>query len=157
MVKRTKTPAAIAWHEIVGQLPCVLCARLGMTQRSPTTVHHDTTSAGMAQRSGDFLAAALCQNECHQGPHGVHGDKRRLRAAKVEEADLINDTIAMGFAQMAQVMGHQVGGAPDIEAEAVGVLREILASQPSRAMHGVQSAQIPVGILHRAWQVVGDG
>jgi len=125
-----------------------------MTQRSPTTVHHDTTSAGMAQRSGDFLAAALCQHECHQGPHGVHGDKRRLRAAKVEEADLINDTIAKGFAQMAQVMGHQVGGAPDVEGEAVELLREIL--QPVNFVSDPIMIVDP-SLVKRARQVVGDG
>ena len=124
-MKRKKTQAAIAWHEIVGQLPCVLCRRLHLTQRSPTEVHHDTISAGMAQRAGDFLVAALCR-ECHRGPHAVHGDKQRLHNAKVKEADLVNDTIALAFADMARVMGHQVGGAPDAEGEAMAVLGEII-------------------------------
>lgn len=147
MVKARKAPSAIAWHGIVGQLPCQLCKKLGLEQRYPTEVHHDTASAGMAERAGDFLVVSLCSGDCHRGPHGVHGDKRRLYAAKVTEADLINETIAMGFAHMAEVMGHQVGGAPDLESEAVAVLRQLIDHAPA----------IPPGILQRARQVVGDG
>ena len=155
-MKRKKTQAAIAWHEIVGQLPCVLCRRLNLTQRSPTEVHHDTVSAGMAQRAGDFLVAALCR-ECHRGPHGVHGDKQRLHNAERDEFDLVNKTIALAFADMARVMGHQVGGAPDPEGEAMAVLREILDSpfEQDDADHMIYP-RVEMALIDRARQVVGD-
>lgn len=103
MTKRTKTPGERAYHQVVASLACVLCDRLGQRQSTRTTVHHDTHSAGMAQRSGHYLAAALCK-DCHQGPLGVHGDKTLLRLAKVTEADLIDETIGQAFAAMREVL-----------------------------------------------------
>ena len=166
-MKRKKTQAAIAWHEIVGQLPCVLCRRLDLTQQSPTEVHHDTISAGVAQRAGDFLVASLCRSECHNGRHGVHGEKQRLHNAKVKEADLVNDTIALAFADMARVMGHEVGGAPDPEGEAIRVLGEILRDSSNYPVIQVDPIDPPdfprvriefdKGLWLRTRQVAGDG
>jgi len=101
--RKYKTPGEKAYHDVVASLPCVLCGLLGQRQTTPTTVHHDTQSAGMAQRSGHYLAAALCR-DCHQGPLGVHGDKTLLRIAKVSELDLINETIGQAFAAMREVL-----------------------------------------------------
>lgn len=109
MTKRERTQDAIAYHEIVGQLPCVLCRRLGLEQVSRTSVHHQCEGTGIAQRSGHFLVAALCKEQCHQGPHGIHGDKARLYNAKVTEADLIDQTIAEAFASIREVLGHGPG------------------------------------------------
>lgn len=100
---RSKSPAARAYHSVVASLPCVLCEFLDLRQATRTTVHHDTISAGMAQRSGDFLVAALCR-DCHQGPQGVHGDKTLLRIAKCSEADLIDWTTRNAFAAMREVL-----------------------------------------------------
>lgn len=103
MVKKAKTPDAVAFHQVVAHMPCVLCARLHFDQTSPTTVHHMSEGAGMAQRAGHFMVAALCR-ECHQGKHGIHGDKARLRNAKTTEADLIDTTTAQAFAMMREVL-----------------------------------------------------
>lgn len=103
MSRRKKTPAGDAFHDVAASLPCVLCGLLDQPQTTRTTVHHDTVGAGMAQRSGHFLVAALCR-ECHQGPLGVHGDKTLLRIAKAEEADLINETIGRVFAAMREAL-----------------------------------------------------
>lgn len=77
---------------IVGGLPCVLCAQIGHTQSSRTTVHHVREGQGMAQRAQDWLACALCV-DCHQGPGGLHGDRTLMRVAKVDEMDLLALTI----------------------------------------------------------------
>lgn len=71
----------------VASLDCVLCGRSG-----PSTVHHIREGQGMGQRADDFLTVALCP-ECHQGPHGVHGDRALLRIQKVEEMDLLVRTL----------------------------------------------------------------
>ena len=105
-MKRQRTPDEQAFHEIVALMPCVLCELLHLKQRSRTSVHHQCEGAGMALRGGHFMVAALCKDECHQGPHGIHGDKQRLRHAKVTEADLIDITVARAFADMREVLGH---------------------------------------------------
>jgi hypothetical protein len=40
----------------------------------------------------DFLTIPLCPG-CHTGPMGIHGDKTMMRIAKVDEMDLLNDTL----------------------------------------------------------------
>lgn len=104
MSRRYKTAGEKAFHDVVASLPCVLCGILGQQQRTRTTVHHDTRSAGIAQRSGHYLVAGLCR-DCHQGPTGLHGDKTLLRIAKVNEADLISETVGQAFAAMREVLG----------------------------------------------------
>lgn len=73
----------------IGSMPCVLCELLDMTQTSKTDVHHIREGQGGAQRAPDMLTIPLCHNGCHQGPHGIHGDRSLLRLAKVEELDLL--------------------------------------------------------------------
>jgi len=73
---------------LVKRVPCVLCGILGSQQTSPTDAHHPRDGAGMAQRTGDFCTIALCHDDCHQGPLGIHGDRTLLRMAKATEWDL---------------------------------------------------------------------
>ncbi|GAA5786121.1 hypothetical protein [Chitiniphilus shinanonensis] len=73
----------------VAALGCILCDLLGMPQTSKTDVHHIRHGQGAAQRASDYLTIPLCHDQCHQGPHGVHGDRSLLRLAKVEELDLL--------------------------------------------------------------------
>ena len=76
----------------VAALGCILCRRLGYGEHA-AEVHHVRTGQGAAQRASDFLTVPLCQ-ACHRGSHGIHGDRARLRQAKVTELDLLADTIA---------------------------------------------------------------
>lgn len=46
----------------------------------------------MSQRASNWLAVPLCPS-CHQGPQGVHGDKTMLRIMKMDELDMLADTI----------------------------------------------------------------
>lgn len=77
---------------LVGSLPCVLCARLGMIQKARTECHHLRDGQGMQQRAQDWLAIAACTH-CHTGAGGIHGDRTLLRVAKVDEVDLLADTV----------------------------------------------------------------
>jgi len=70
----------------VAELPCAICGD------APVHVHHIREGQGMAQRASNFLTVPLCPT-CHQGPHGVHGDKSLLRARKLTEMDLLANTI----------------------------------------------------------------
>ena len=70
----------------VAQLNCVLCGD------SPVQVHHLRAGEGMGQRAQHFLGIALCP-DCHLGKHGVHGDRQRLYAQKLDEIDLLARTI----------------------------------------------------------------
>jgi hypothetical protein len=77
----------------VKRLRCVLCRRLGQEQTTITDVHHLREEQGGAQRASNWLVAALCHGGCHQGPHGIHGDRGRLRQAKATEIDLLAWTL----------------------------------------------------------------
>ena len=77
---------------LIHDLPCVLCKERGVEQTTPTQAHHMRHGAGMAGRSQDWLAMALCW-ECHQGPRGIHGDRSRFTAAKWTELDALAATV----------------------------------------------------------------
>lgn len=77
----------------IAQLACVLCRRLGRGDTQPVHCHHPRFSAGMGRKNSDYLAIPLCP-DCHQGTDGVHGSRALLRIAKVEELDLLADTVA---------------------------------------------------------------
>jgi len=70
----------------VAELPCACCGAEGVQ------VHHIRTGQGMSQRASNFLTLPLCVG-CHTGPYGVHGDKSRMRARKLDELTMLADTI----------------------------------------------------------------
>lgn len=92
---RPRSEAESSYLGRVKQLPCVLCLALGLRQESPTDAHHVRVEQGGAQRAMDWLAAALCHGRCHQGTHGIHGDRSLLRQAKCTEIDLLGWTVAL--------------------------------------------------------------
>lgn len=71
----------------VAELPCSVCGASG-----PSIVHHPRFAAGMGQRSPDWLTIALCY-ECHQGQHGIHGDRARWAVRKMDEPQALAVTI----------------------------------------------------------------
>lgn len=70
----------------VAALPCVVCDAPG-----PSCVHHIREGQGMGQRAGHGLTIPLCW-DCHQGPHGIHGDRSRWRLRKMTELDALDRT-----------------------------------------------------------------
>lgn len=84
------------YHELVASMPCALFSRLGEIQPGPTTVHHIRAGQGLSQRAGHFLVLPLC-HEAHQGKNGIHGDRALWRIAKVDELDLLDETIERAF------------------------------------------------------------
>ena len=76
---------------LVAKLPCVLCETLGQGPAA-AHVHHIREGQGASQRASDFLTIPLCP-ECHQGRHGIHGDRALLRVAKMTELDLLAVTV----------------------------------------------------------------
>ncbi len=71
----------------VKELPCGVCKAPG-----PSDAHHIRLGQGMAQRASDFLAIPLCR-PCHQGDRGIHGDRSEWRMRKLDELDVLADTI----------------------------------------------------------------
>lgn len=71
----------------VATLPCGVCGATG-----PSMVHHIREGQGMAQRADNWLTVPLCY-ECHQGQHGIHGDRSAWRLRKLSELDVLADTI----------------------------------------------------------------
>jgi Recombination enhancement, RecA-dependent nuclease len=91
-VSRT-TPTTKAASRHMGRIKamrCICCYLLDRQQRSITDVHH--IREGRQERN-DFLTIPLCHDDCHQGPSGVHGDKRWLRMLKVNEFGLLAVTL----------------------------------------------------------------
>ena len=92
MPKKAKTQAERRHHERIAGMSCVLCDALGVPQTEPTTVHHIREGQGMAQRAPHYLTVPLCK-WCHQGELGVHGNQSMLRMAKMDELDMLAETI----------------------------------------------------------------
>lgn len=92
MAKKAKTKAEKAYHDKVAQLPCMMCFVMGRQSRA--SVHHIREGQGASQRADHYLVIPLCY-DCHQGPHGFHGDRAYMKIHKVEELDLLALTIAM--------------------------------------------------------------
>lgn len=61
--------------------PCGVCGKA-----PPSAAHH-------VRQSLHWATIPLCY-DCHQGPQGIHGDKTLWRIYKVDEMDVINQTIA---------------------------------------------------------------
>ena len=76
----------------VAALGCALCRRLGYGEGVPAEVHHIRAGQGMAQRAQDWLTVGLCP-EHHRGKSGIHGDRGAFKQARVDELDLLADTI----------------------------------------------------------------
>lgn len=53
-----------------------------------TVIHHLRAWEGGGQRAENWLAVPLCV-ACHTGSWGVHGNKNRLYALKLDEGDLL--------------------------------------------------------------------
>ena len=80
------TKAEKRYLDRVASLPCQCCGAEGVH------VHHVREGQGMAQRAQNCLAVALCP-ACHTGSQGIHGDRRLLKARKLDEMDLLAKTI----------------------------------------------------------------
>ena len=75
----------------VAALGCALCRHIGLGE-TPAEVHHVREGQGMAQRAQNWLAIPLCPTH-HRGTHGIHGDRAAFKNARVDELDLLADTI----------------------------------------------------------------
>ena len=84
---RAKTADGARHIALVKALPCACCEAPG-----PSDAHHIREGQGGAQRAPDFLAIPLCK-ECHQGSRGLHGDRTRLALRKLDELDMLADTV----------------------------------------------------------------
>jgi len=82
------TAAEHAYMGRVKELPCGVCEQAG-----PSDAHHVRTGQGMSQRAGNYCVVPLCKS-CHQGPHGIHGDRAMWKIHKLTEMDVLDETIA---------------------------------------------------------------
>lgn len=85
------TKAEKRYMNRVADLGCVVCRMLGYGP-TPAQLHHVREGQGMAQRAQNWLVVPLCP-EHHQGKTGVHGDRSAMRQLKVDELDLLSQTI----------------------------------------------------------------
>jgi len=84
---RTKNAKAIDANEaehmaLVKSCRCVVCGANG-----PSFAHH-------IKQGLHLCVVALCW-DCHQGPHGIHGDKARWRVAHMTELTALNETLRL--------------------------------------------------------------
>src|SRR5690625_6799257 len=73
--KHTPSAAAKRWMAWVASRGCLNC-------RAPANVHHcvGATARHNKVAIGDWWLLPLCR-ECHQGDHGIHGDRSRFFGA----------------------------------------------------------------------------
>lgn len=82
---RSKNSKAITKKESdhlfrVKSLDCACCGAKG-----PCDAHH-------IKQGKHFITIPLCK-DCHVNKLGIHGDKTMLRIMKIDELDMLNDTI----------------------------------------------------------------
>jgi hypothetical protein len=79
----------------VAQVPCVLCAHMGLGD-TPAQVHHMKYGSGASDKKSDFLTIALCpRHHLVEYPESVHALKEHglyLRY-KLSELDLLAMTL----------------------------------------------------------------
>lgn len=66
---RKPSASGKAHMALVAQLPCVICGAW------PVTVHHCISKRYSQRKASDFATIPLC-HACHQGPEGIHANKR---------------------------------------------------------------------------------
>lgn len=64
----------------IKSMPCGLCGKA-----APSDAHH-------IEQGNHFLCIPLCK-DCHQGHNGLHGTKAYWRVKKMDEMDVLNQTI----------------------------------------------------------------
>ena len=98
MKKKPRTKAEKDYHEWVATKTCVACGSW------PVTIHHirnfDGVNVGMGQRSGAFLSIGLCP-DCHQGPAGIHHNRKLFEMRWGTETDLLERQIKRLWADRA--------------------------------------------------------
>jgi hypothetical protein len=78
----------------VAELGCVVCWRMSGVMGTPAQLHHPREGQGGAQRGSNWLVIPLCPYH-HVVPHGIHGDRTDMKILKVDEMDLLSDTIML--------------------------------------------------------------
>jgi hypothetical protein len=95
--------------DLVSQLGCIVCARLGYPGKSPAEIHHPRTKARRASRSSasHYDAIPLCP-EHHRGQSGVHGmgTKGFAKHYGFDESDLLETTKTL----LEQLKKNIIGG-----------------------------------------------
>lgn len=86
------TAEASAHMGRIKRMRCICCQLLNRQQQSITDVHH--IRQGRIARN-DWLTIPLCHEDCHQGSHGVHGDRAHLRQLGLGEFDLLAVVLAI--------------------------------------------------------------
>lgn len=77
----------------VAALGCGLCRVIGYGE-TPAEIHHVREGQGMAQRAENWLVIPLCPNH-HRGTHGIHGDREAFKRARVDEMDILAETVRL--------------------------------------------------------------
>lgn len=75
----------------VAALPCVICG-----YPPPSQCHHCISGRYGQRKASDFETIPLCWS-CHQGPHGIHANKRAWEAANGPDTGflpLVQDLVA---------------------------------------------------------------
>lgn len=86
-MKPARTTAAKRHMDRVANLPCCLCGA------QPVELHHILTGRTPGRRSPDWLVIPLCE-DCHRGNfNGIHGQQRMLSVMKLNELDLLAQTL----------------------------------------------------------------
>jgi len=78
--------------DLLSQLGCVVCSRLGYGA-TPAEIHHPRKGTGLALRASHYDAIPLCV-EHHRGQTGVHGlgTKGFAKRYGFDESDLLETT-----------------------------------------------------------------
>lgn len=74
------------WKRRVAELNCLIC-------QAPANLHHVREGQGMSQRAKDWMVVPLCKTH-HEVPDGIHNQRQFYLRFRMDEMDLLADTIA---------------------------------------------------------------
>lgn len=83
--KPKQTTQEREWVSRVAAMPCICCVLLERAAGGPSEVHE--------LKQGSWFTSIPLDWQCHRGPKGIHGDKSYLKLLRMDELDLLNETL----------------------------------------------------------------
>lgn len=94
MPKKSKTKAEREHMQMVAELGCVACRRIGIPD-TPAELHHVRDGQGLAQRASNFEVIPLCPQHHRLGPDAIHQSKHNFTARFGSERELLEETLRL--------------------------------------------------------------
>ena len=98
-IKKSKDKKDEKFLQKIRELPCCICKRFGMVQRSPTTAHHPIHDRYGTRKVSDRLAIPLCDDH-HQQLWGTDKSKLAIHKEPLKWRELYGPDYSYSFSSV---------------------------------------------------------